>query len=134
MLIYKGWGTLAQRIGDNVSIITDANLRGSSPDPLTERSPTVIETLDLATRNNRVCPIPKQWNVLYQLLPGKRRVGNGWEPSLPLILAAWADTPALWKMLRLREHIEWAADHNALAQVHTFLASLSESEWHHIGE
>jgi hypothetical protein len=30
---------------------------------------------------------------------------------LPLILAAWLDTPVLAKMKRLREHIEWARDH-----------------------
>ena len=29
-LSWKGWGTLASRLGDNVSLITGANLRGSS--------------------------------------------------------------------------------------------------------
>ena len=29
-LNWKGWGTLANRLGDNVSLITGANLRGSS--------------------------------------------------------------------------------------------------------
>jgi hypothetical protein len=96
--------------------------------------PTVAETLALASRNNRVCPLPQQWIRLYDLLPERRRIGNGWEPALPPILAAWHDTPAMLKMLRLREHIEWGARHGALAQVHAFLSVLPESEWHHVGE
>jgi hypothetical protein len=50
--------------------------------------------------------LPHQWNRLYELLPNKRRAGNGWEPSLPLLLAAWDETPAIAKVLRLKEHIE----------------------------
>lgn len=61
-------------------------------------------------------------------------VGGGWEPPLPLILAAWSSTPALPKILRLREHIMWASEHGALDAVHSFLMSLDESDWHHIGE
>jgi hypothetical protein len=39
-------------------------------------------------KNNRVCPQPRKWQELYDMLPNKRRVGVGWEPPLPLILAA----------------------------------------------
>ena len=38
------------------------------------------------------------------MLPDRRREGSGWEPPLPLILAAWHTTSALSKMLRLEEH------------------------------
>lgn len=85
-------------------------------------------------RNNRVCPQPRRWQELYEMLPNKRSVGAGWEPALPLILGAWWDTPALPKMLRLREHIEWAAEHGCLDQVYAFLCQLSEEEWYHVGE
>lgn len=95
---------------------------------------TLDEVLRLATQDSRVCPLPQEWNKLYELLPGKRRAGNGWEPALPLILAAWHDTPAMRKMLRLREHIEWASTHGALAAVGEFLASLPEEQWLHLGE
>jgi hypothetical protein len=54
---------------------------------------TKEEVLAEAQRNNRVCPQPQKWSELYELLPNKRRKGNGWEPSLPLILAAWWDAP-----------------------------------------
>ena len=96
---------------------------------------TTIEKVIAETqKNNRVCPQPQKWKELYELLSDKKRKGAGWEPSLPLILAAWWDTPAMTKMLRLREHIEWAAAHGCLDQVHQFLLSLQENEWHHINE
>jgi len=68
------------------------------------------------------------------MLPEKQRKGAGWKPALPLILAAWWDTPALAKMLRLREHIEWAFAHGCLDEVFNFLTGLPENEWHHIGD
>ncbi|TJY59434.1 hypothetical protein E4T66_13680 [Sinimarinibacterium sp. CAU 1509] len=95
---------------------------------------TLEATLAEAQKNQRVCPQPQQWQALYELLPNKLRKGGGWEPALPLILAAWGDTPALPKMLRLKEHIEWAASHGHLDEVHAFLCSLAENQWHHIGE
>jgi len=84
--------------------------------------------------NDRVCPQPQKWMELYEMLPNKKRKGNGWEPSLPLILAAWWDTPAIMKMLRLREHVEWASKQGCLGEVHQFLANLREDEWHHISK
>ncbi len=92
------------------------------------------QVLAEAQKNNRICPQPQKWQQLYELLPKKKRKGAGWEPSLPLILAAWWDTPAMLKMLRLREHLEWAAAHGCLEQVHEFLQALPEEQWHHIGE
>lgn len=95
---------------------------------------TIEQAIAEAQRNNRVCPQPNEWLKLYEMLPRKRREDGGWEPSLPLILAAWWDTPALSKMVRLREHIEWASTHGCLEQVYTFLRQLQESEWHHVGD
>jgi hypothetical protein len=95
---------------------------------------TVEETLAFCQSNGRVCPQPQKWKQLYELLPGRVRVGAGWEPALPLILGAWWDTPDISKVLRLREHIDWAARHGSLDIVHTFLTSLHESDWHHVGE
>jgi hypothetical protein len=63
----------------------------------------------------------------------KKRKGGG-DPSVPLIIAAWWDTPALPKMMRLREHIEWASNHGCLDVVYRFLTELPESDWHHVGE
>lgn len=60
--------------------------------------------------------------------------GGGWEPAVPLILGAWHETSALLKMLRLKEHIDWADQHGVLDEVDKFLRSLPESEWAHLGE
>ena len=95
---------------------------------------TLKDAIAEATKNQRICPQPRRWNELYHLLPDRRRQGGRWEPALPLILAAWHDTGALFKSLRLREHLEWAASHGALEQVYSFLLSLPESDWHHYGE
>lgn len=95
---------------------------------------TPEEAITEATKNKRVCPQPQKWNELYNLLPNKRSKGNRWEPPPPLILAAWWDTPAMLKMLRLREHIEWASGQGVLDTVYEFLINLKEEEWHHIGE
>lgn len=78
------------------------------------------------TANDRVCPMPQRWNELFQKLKDTRRAGNGWEPALPLILAAWDDTGVMFKTLRLREHIEWARDHGQLDEIGTFTRALRE--------
>jgi hypothetical protein len=62
-------------------------------------------------------------------LPDKKRVGMGWEPSLPLILAAWWDTPLLSKIVRLDEHIHYAAEHDVLDEVDTYLRELKPDQW-----
>lgn len=78
--------------------------------------------------------MPSHWKALWEMLPNRKRVGGGWEPALPLILAAWHDTPVLLKMVRLKEHIDWAEKHGVLDEVDKFLRSLSESEWAHVGD
>lgn len=95
---------------------------------------TAQTLIDYSRENRRVCPQPALWNKLYELLPNKQQVGGGWEPSLPLILAAWHDTPDLLKMMRIAEHIEWADKHGVLVPVATFLRALREEVWHHLGE
>lgn len=92
------------------------------------------ELLAEIQKNNRVCPQPQRWQQLFDMLPNKHRTGAGLEPSPPLVLAAWWDAPAMSKMLRLREHIDWAASHGCLEEVSLFLRELPEDQWHHLGE
>jgi len=84
--------------------------------------------------NGRVCPMPQQWVALFDVLSNKRQVGVAREPALPLILAAWHEASALAKMLRLAEHIEWAAKQGDLLKVAEYLHALPESSWFHLGE
>lgn len=72
-----------------------------------------------------------RWKQLWELLPDRRRKGRGWEPALPLTLAAWWDTPILMKKQRLREHVEWAETHGALDEALEFMRSLPEDDWYH---
>ena len=95
---------------------------------------TIEEVLAVIQNNKRVCPQPQKWQQLYDMLPSKQRKGAAWVPPLPLILGAWRDTPDMSKMLRLREHIEWADAHGYLEEVSLFLLELPEEQWHHIGE
>lgn len=93
-----------------------------------------IETLVAYCRDkNRICPMPDPWNQLWEMLPDRERVGAGWQPPPPLILAAWT-SPTASKMARLAEHIEWAAKHGALGAVERFLQALSEDEWFHLND
>lgn len=95
---------------------------------------TIEQVVAVATKNNRVCPMPQKWLQLYNLLPDRTRREAGAEPALPLILGAWGHTSAIDKMLRLQEHIAWAEQHGALEQVRVYLESLPEQDWHHVGE
>ena len=75
------------------------------------------------------------WEQLWEMLPNRERDDTGgWQPALPLILAAGHDTPAMLKMSRLEEHINWAAQHGALESVASFLRELREEDWFHVGE
>ena len=83
-----------------------------------------------ATAKGRVCPQPTLWNDLWQMLPDRRRVGAGWEPSLPLILAAWHVTSDAEKRERFLLHLQWADSHGAMEAVTGFLESLTPDQWH----
>lgn len=85
--------------------------------------------------NNRLCPNPQRWNDLFAMLKNtKQKPSGGWEPSLPLILAAWHDTMPIDKQLRFKEHIQWASDNDQIDEVGKYLRSLSEADWTHFGE
>jgi hypothetical protein len=97
----------------------------------------MAETFDTlwsyCTSNNRA--IPRDWNKFWQMLSNKKqKTGGGWEPPLPLILAAWYETSPLEKHLRFREHIQWVEKQNQLDEIGKYLKSLPENEWFHFGE
>lgn len=100
---------------------------------------TAAETIDSlwehCTANNRLVPAPQRWNELFGMLAGKHQLpSGGWQPALPLILAAWHDTMPIEKQLRFKEHIQWAGAHGQLAEIGQFLRFLEEDEWIHFGE
>ncbi len=76
--------------------------------------------LAYVNEDGRVSPMPSAWVRLHELL--------GPDAPPPLILAAW-HYPALWKIIRLQEHIRYAAEHDSLDRVDRFLRSLRPEEW-----
>jgi hypothetical protein len=90
--------------------------------------------LEFVKAEQRVCPMPVRWQEMWESLPGRQRRGSSWEPSPPLILGEWWSTPSFAKMERLAEQINYAAGHDALAEVDRFLRALPEAEWAHLGE
>lgn len=87
-----------------------------------------------SSEGGRVCPLPIFWNELWEMLPHRRRVGVGWEPPPPLVLAAWAETTPDAKRARLHEHFQWAFQHGALDDVAKLIRSLTEDQWLHTNE
>lgn len=97
-------------------------------------NPETFESLwAYCSANNKV--IPRDWTKFYNMLANKKqKPSGGWEPPLPLILAAWDETTPLDKQLRFHEHIEWVRDQGQLEDIGHYLRSLDEAAWYHFGE
>lgn len=93
------------------------------------KSKQLEDLLDYVKKDGRICPEPSKWHKLWEMLPDKRRVGSSWNPPLPLILAAWDYTSGLEKILRLKQHLEYAAEKGVLDQVEMFIKNLAQDEW-----
>ena len=129
--------------GEYTVEITDSDnpLCEDSKDQAVEESPNSqnTETFDslwaYCVENKRLVPAPPEWADLHGMLANRQqKLSVGWEPSAPLILAAWHCTMPIEKHLRFKEHIQWAADHNQLEEVGAFLRSLHEDRWVHFGD
>ena len=94
----------------------------------------LIELLEYCKSNNRVCPQPPLWTKLWELLPNRKRVGAGFQPGAPLILAAWWDSSDASKQQRLIDHVNWAYDHGGFERVDKFIRYLTEDQWYHFAE
>jgi hypothetical protein len=64
------------------------------------------------------------------MLPDKNGGGGYWSPPLPLIFDKWDNTSNLEKMLRLKQHIQYAAKKDLLDIVEKFIKSLPRDDWH----
>lgn len=91
---------------------------------------TIDDVMAVARRRNRICPVESQWRALSSLL-GEVEMGGA---PAGLEGLEFRRTPALAKRLRVRDQVEWAAQHGVLREVYGFLASLPEDQWTHMGE
>jgi len=69
----------------------------------------------MSHKDDYFCPMPMKWNEAYtSLLRVWEEAGRNPKdkPPVPLILAAWPNTPGFMKLLRWKETIAWAEKHN----------------------
>ena len=92
------------------------------------------ELLKYCRENNRVCPQPMIWDRIWRMLPNRKEVGSGWNPPLPLILAAWWEASDQEKIQRFEQHIRWAFQHGVISEVEKAIRGLSEDQWYHSGD
>ena len=90
---------------------------------------TIEELLVDVMKDGRVCPMPTQWNLLWELLPDRQRKGSGWEPPVPLILAAWHDSSNVDKRDRFLLHLRWAYERGAIDVVVNYLSTMKPEDW-----
>jgi hypothetical protein len=83
-----------------------------------------------AKKDGRVCPQPTVWNRLWELLPNRRRAGPGWEPPLPLILAAWWEASDSDKRNRFHLHLRWASEQGAIEPVANLISTMNPKDWY----
>lgn len=104
-----------------------------APAPASERIERVTadQVMAIVRRNNRVCPLPPQWQGLYELIGAR---AHGQAPPPPLTGPAWHRTSSLAKRMCLREHLEFAEAVGRLAEAREFLQFLPEEQWYHMGE
>lgn len=86
--------------------------------------------LQFVCQGGRICPQPNRWHELWEMLPDKSREDDGWSVPLPLILDQWDETTSLDKMLRLKQHIEYAAEKDILDDVEKFIRGLTKEDWY----
>lgn len=87
--------------------------------------------LEFCRAENRICPQPKFWNEMFELLPDKKHTGPRLEPPLPLILGAWTNSTDLEKLERFHMHVRYANQKNVLPEVVQYIKSLRQKDWHY---
>lgn len=110
----------------------DSDLPAGNPTP-NELDPTTEADLNAllayVRADGRICPQPQAWAKLWEMLPNRWRVGQGWIPPQPYILSAWWYTPLLPKILVFQEQVRYAAENGALDAVGVYLRGLTTDEW-----
>jgi len=87
---------------------------------------TKIEDLkSICDENYRMCPYPRPWIKMYELLP----LEEGQGPGIPLILSAWAYCHPYEKRDRFYAHLECARDLRVEEEVLTYLGQLDDNDW-----
>jgi hypothetical protein len=97
-------------------------------------STALAALLDYVKTNDRICPRPDYWEGLCKILRRKAKEDGVSDPPTPLILAGWWASSNLDKIVRLRDHLEFAEARTALKEADRYLRGLREEDWHHLGD
>jgi hypothetical protein len=81
--------------------------------------------------NNRVCPMPGQWNTLGDMMIDLDPSKAAFNKMRPLILAGWWASSDQEKARRLADQLKWFDQHGALHKADAHLRGLLEGQWHH---
>lgn len=85
-----------------------------------------LESLkDYCTKGSRICPKPLYWSEIYALIVE----GGADDLPSPLSQGDWIDAPHFYKIGRLFEQLNWAAENGTLPNVDKYLRSLSDEQW-----
>ena len=90
---------------------------------------TVQDLMVEARRLNRVAPCEPRWRQMHVML---QTAGQG-DPPPPMTGVEASVTPPLVKRIRVRDQVEWAAQHGLLERLFQFFRALPEHQWVHIG-
>ena len=94
----------------------------------------MLEIQEKILINQRICPMPREWNNLWEMLPDRKQDVNGWIPALPLILGGWWSSSDEDKKKRFLYHLNWAKNHGVLNEIIEYLNKLPEDRWYHLGD
>ncbi len=85
-------------------------------------------------RNNRVCPLPAQWQAFDALLRSGAPVESRASLAAPLRPQDWKITTSLAKRSIFRTVADWAVANGLTGEALRFLRALPEDQWHHMGD
>ena len=107
-----------------------SDLQAQDAAALPGEGPLTVQTVMIeARRLNRVAPCAPEWARLHDLL-ASAGCGN---PPPPFTGQEASAIPPLVQRMRVRDQVEWAAQHGLLQGLFDFLQSLPESRWVHMG-
>jgi hypothetical protein len=99
-----------------------------------DNRPVLEKLMAQSTQQNRVCPVAPVWQELCDALRAKAPKGAAPSFAPPLVGADWPRTSSLAKRMIFKDQIGWSAAHGLADDMYRFLARLSETQWHHMGD
>jgi hypothetical protein len=85
--------------------------------------------LNYVSAEGRVCPMPRPWADLWNIVCRAAHKARAREPIPPRVLGSWWNTPKGQKMLAVREQLVCAAECGVLDEADRLLRTLRPDDW-----